>query len=738
MGRHVVVALLMAVALPVAAQDAPEVDLTDPAAVARAYMTACREGDAAAVLSLLDPEDAALPMLKEMAEQLARQPDEVPRFATMMREYLFLPMGMDWAVEMGDSAGEGDEAHVAFDASMTLQGQLVLGRQEDGTWRVKLLDSLRASAPDGKSFMAEQIAREGRQASGGPGAQHQSRQNMQALSQALIKYSGEHAGRLPPAETWMDELEDYLLDHSVFECPSDEDKPFGYAMNEALSGAKLPDDWEVRRDIILLAEWPGAGRNAHVLLPPGIELTSPWDGGVVVVATADGQVTFLQAGQTLASVRTAERAVDTCRDHLQELVRAARKYALDHKGILPAADTWEDDLAAYIEPERVNRGGRRTDRASRENLQALYKAFDEYADDHDQTWPDATQWVDEIAPYLLDLDLLKCPALPDNEYGYAMNAELSEQRVPQDWRVRQRTVLLFEWASGEKNAHATPMELLDAERPQPSGALVVTTAGGRETIVPAGMTFDELLEADDAYSTCSNHLVKLAGTMRKYSRDHDGVFPTAETWQEDIALYLLEDADLADIFTCPAAPELEFAYAYNEAVAGKRLTDLPDRGDTVLFFESDTDEPSAHGPLPPAEAAVHRHMASWNDSGGAFSVVALLNGQAQMGPGRQAPLLIPAQMAPLLLCPSAEGIEHAYAINRELAGKKAADLANHGQLVLFFESDLNVPNAAGNPATDAAAGRHASPRQMPDRSFHHAGHLSGGTQQVVAPRQDAP
>lgn len=737
MRRHMVMALLMAVVLPAAAQDAPEVDLTDPAAVAQAYMTACREGDAETALSLLDPQDAALPALKGMAEQLARQPNEMPQFATMMREYLFLPMGMDWGVEIGEGAAEGDETRVGFEASMAVQGQLVLGRQEDGTWRVKLIDSMRASAPDGRSFMAEQLATQGGPGGGGAGGQHQSRQNMQALAQGLHKYANDHAQQLPPAETWMDELEDYLLDHTVFECPSPEDKPFGYAMNEALSGAALPTDWNERRDIILLAEWPDAERNAHAPLPPETEPASPWEDDTVLLATADGQVVSLQSGQTLASIREAERASETCQQHINQLARAAREYALDHDGLLPAADTWEEDLAPYIQPEQVHRSGRRTDWASRDNLRELYKAFNEYADDHDRTWPDATQWVDEIMPYVADADLLKCPALPDNDYGYAMNVEVSGQPVRQDWRVRQQTLLLFEWASGEKNAHAAPLELIEAERPQPSGVLVLTTEGGQETIVPAGITFDELLEADEAYSTCSGHLTRLVAAIRKYSRDNDGVFPAADTWQDDIALYLLQDADLADIYTCPAAPELEFAYAYNEAAADKRLTDLPARGDTILLFESDIDEANAHGTPPKGDAAAHRHMARWNDGGGLFGLIAKVNGNTHQGSRQVHAEPAAGALERLLVCPAAEGVERAYAYNRELAGKKAADLADHDQQTLFFESDLNAPNAAGDPDTEAAA-RHSEPREMSERLYSHVGLLSGGTRRVYEAREDGP
>ncbi|HJN17573.1 MAG TPA: hypothetical protein QGH10_18855, partial [Armatimonadota bacterium] len=735
MGRCVMMTFALLVALPAFAQDAPEVDMTDPASVAQAYMTACGEGDVATMLSLLDPKDAALPMLKDMANSLGRRPDGMRNFVTMMRDYMLLPMGMDLEVEIGERTGEDDEARLGFSSMAPLTGTVVLARQEDGTWRVKLIDSLTASAGEGTSMLAEQLASMGGNQSGPDRSGNQSQRNMTALAQALVKYASQNNGLLPPAETWMDELEDLLLDHSVFECPSEEDKPFGYAMNEALSGAKLPNDYEERRGVLLLAEWPGAERNARVPLPPETELAGPREDGATVIATADGQVMLLQAGRTLASIRSAELDANACRDHLNRLVQAARNYALDHDGVLPASETWEDDLAPYIDPMRASRSGRQTDSQSRANLQALYKALDEYANDHDRTWPDATRWVDEITPYLIDTDILKCPALPDVEFGYAMNEEISRLRVPQDYRQRQRTLLLFEWGAGEKNASATPAQLAEAERPQESGVLVAMTEAGRATIIPAGMSFDDFLVAGDARTACRQHLQELVKAARKYARENDGVLPAAESWQDDLAPYLLETADLWDLFTCPSAPELEFAYAYNEEVAGKTLADLPERGRAMVFYEDDIDTANAHGVPPTGGSVVPRHV---REGGSQFGNVAYLDGSVEYGRPVAAVGAGAGPIGPLLACPAAEGVEHAYAINREVAGKKASDLAGHDRLVLFFESGLNVPNAAGDPVADAAPARHEQFRYEGQPPFHQVGNLGGSTGHVSVSRAAGP
>jgi hypothetical protein len=549
----------------------------------------------------------------------------------------------------------------------------------------------------------------------------------------MVQYAGDHDNTLPPADRWVDELEGYLLDHSCLKSPTKPDLECGYAMNEALSGQPLPDDWERRRTMVVLFESLSGERNAHAGVEDPSKLESPREDGTIAIATADGNATVLGPGESLVARFEQEQAINTCREHLHQLVRAARKFALEHEGRLPGADTWESDLAPYIDPVTVRQDDRQDEWRSREKLRALHKAFQEYAKEHGAL-PDANRWTDEIEPYLLDPVAFKCPALPDLEHGYAMNEELSGQPLPAGWQARQATLLLFEWTGGERNAHATPLQLAQADPPRPSGIRVVMAATGQVVGLPNDMTFEELIQADGLAQTCRDHLAKLVAALRKYVREHEGVLPAAETWQDDLALYLLETGDPEDLFTCPAAPELAFAYAYNEEVAGKRVADLPQGGRTIVFFESDLNVPNAHAPAPKTGGGPPRHMGSWNDAGGAFAHLAYLDGSAEMGRIQPVTESRPGPLALLLTCPAAPDIQHAYAINREVAGRKASDLADHGRTVLFFESNLNVPNAAGDPQKDAAApARHSSPGSPGRPRFNHFGYLAGHTDTVEAP-----
>lgn len=719
------------------AQETAEIDMTDPAAVVEAYLQACRQADAKTMMSLILPDEAKLPQLQEMADGLAQQRERGVGFLDYLTDFLLLPVGVEWERQVGEGAAEGGETRFAIKTSAVFEETVVLARQEDGTWRVKLIDSLNASSDDGTSMLARNLVGSPRGGRGQDPSVWASQRNLRELAQAMMEYAGDHNNRLPLADRWVDELEGYILDHSRFKCPTKPDLEYGYAMNEALSGKPLPDDWETRRTMVVLFESLAGERNAHARVEEPPNLESPRADGTIVVATADGNATVLRPGESLVGRLEAQQAIGTCRDHLEQLVRAARKFALDHDGLLPGADRWEQDLAPYAEPVTVRQDDRQDEWKSREKLRALYKAFEEYARDHG-VLPEVERWTEEIEPYLLDPVAFKCPALPDLEYGYAMNEELSGQPLPAGWQARQATLLLFEWAGGERNARATPLQLAQADPPRASGTRVVTAANGQAATLPGDVTFEELMQADELAQTCRDHLAKLAAALRKFVREHEGVLPAAETWQDDLAVYLLEIGDPGGLFTCPAAPELGFAYAYNEETAGKRVAELPEGGRTVVFFESDLNVPNAHAPAPEAGGGPPRHMASWNDAGGVFAHLAYLDGSAEYGRPRRATERHPAPLAPLLLCPAAPDIQHAYAINRAVAGKKASDLTDHERTVLFFESDLNVPNAVGDPETDAAAPpRHSSPGSGDDRSFSHFGYLSGQTNTVYAAAAEA-
>ncbi len=245
---------------------------------------------------------------------------------------------------------------------------------------------------------------------------------------------------------------------------------------------------------------------------------------------------------------------------------------------------------------------------SQDHLRGLAEAFGEYADEHDSTLPPAASWVDAIEPYVLDRDLFACPGAPEQEYGYAMNVLADEIEMPEDWRDQRGLVILFEWRGAERNAAVMPEELADMEPFWPDGSIAFVDAGAWPERLPRGLTIAELAMAEEHASTCSSHLRALTRATLRHARDNDGMLPGADTWQDDIALYLLDDTGLADVFRCPAADGIDFAYAINSEIAGTDATEIRGHGDITLFFESDLNVANASGNPDIDGAAELRHV----------------------------------------------------------------------------------------------------------------------------------
>jgi hypothetical protein len=205
-----------------------------------------------------------------------------------------------------------------------------------------------------------------------------------------------------------------------------------------------------------------------------------------------------------------------------------------------------------------------------------------------------------------------------------MNAALSEQPLPQDWNARRGLLLFFEWPGGQRNASAMPQELAAAKSFRPDASIAVLDATGNARAIQEGTNWDDLVVGVEHSNTCHNHLNKLAQAARKFARDNDGRLPGRDTWEADVSLYLMGDAEGEDAFRCPAAPDLDRGYAINEQVAGKDAKELPGHDSLILFFESDLNVPNAAG-LPQRDAPVAgRHVDEWN--GGRTNNVVYLSG----------------------------------------------------------------------------------------------------------------
>ncbi len=391
------------------AQESPAVDLTDPVAVAQAYVGACLGGDANTVLQLLHPDDPLRKIIGEVAEAIDREVQETEiDFAAMWTEYLFLPVRMGLGQELIDSQQDGGAAEVTFKRNWQIDQKIVLVKLDDGTWRVKAVDSIKATRGSEESFLASQLAARGsREEVRGPAHIHQSYERLRFLFAAMNEYASEHGNRLPRADRWVDEIEPYVLEPEMFRCPAAPDQEYGYAMNVMASEQELSDNWTERGQLMVLFEWPNAERNATAMPDELANAESFWPDGRIAYTMADQDTGALSPGMTLADVEEAERRRNECSSHLRVLVKAARRYARDHDGLLPGADTWQDDLALYLLDEGVGE------------------------------------------------EVFTCPSAPELEVAYAINRQVAGQNA-RGLADHQNTILFFESDLNVPNAAGNP------------------------------------------------------------------------------------------------------------------------------------------------------------------------------------------------------------------------------------------------------------------------------------------
>jgi hypothetical protein len=103
-------------------------------------------------------------------------------------------------------------------------------------------------------------------------------------------------------------------------------------------------------------------------------------------------------------------------------------------------------------------------------------------------------------------------------------------------------------------------------------AVVIGCAG--TTIVSGGLGGTTLDQA-------RARLKALTEAFPIYLADKDDGAPTANHWMDGLAAYT-DDAN----FHAPGMTGAAYGFAFNEAVAGKHLSDFPDRSIIPLFFDS--------------------------------------------------------------------------------------------------------------------------------------------------------
>jgi hypothetical protein len=96
---------------------------------------------------------------------------------------------------------------------------------------------------------------------------------------------------------------------------------------------------------------------------------------------------------------------------------------------------------------------------------------------------------------------------------------------------------------------------------------------------------------------CSSNLGGLRTGFAVYQMWHDGRFPDARKWADEIYPYIGPTRHWG-LFKCPGdLSTARCSYAFNSRLSGKRLSDIADRSRTVLLYETTApgDNPSGTG-----------------------------------------------------------------------------------------------------------------------------------------------
>ena len=302
----------------------------------------------------------------------------------VLDEWSLVPGLLPATVQVQAVQTSGDRAQVRAAVKRPEHFEVVLRRGPDGTWGVDLYQTIPAAAPafgarfkhgyeHALSFHAQRQDQEQQ-------LRWTDRYRITAMQALLGEYAEGHGGTLPPADEWRDAIEDYCLDKARLEFIHELDGKHGVALNASWAGKRLPEGENARGRAILLFETDDTSRNA-VGDPARNQSRSTEGTPSAWITTGEGRV--LGVPDEMSAVERAARYADErlCRHRLKALCAAFCAYEADHDGELPLSDTWCDDIWPYLP-------------------------------------------VEERKP-----EVFVDPAVPELEYGFAMNVARSAQNL---------------------------------------------------------------------------------------------------------------------------------------------------------------------------------------------------------------------------------------------------------------------------------------------------------------------
>jgi hypothetical protein len=452
--RYIALAALAFVAAACPAQERAAVDRTDPQAVVAAYMAALDAADSAAAAEVMAGDrqfrEALIQVVREMNADMGV---EGMTFGLMLAETTFLPFGLPAGERTMQVQVDEQEATVSVTERSESVRKFVLIRDDEGRWCVDLRRSITATTGLERSFLVDEMltafaAAGGEEAEPFPAemAEWYRPSYVSSVASQLVEWADDHDGLLPPAESWLDDIESRRLWPDQMEQVAGQTNRYGIALNMALAGKALPQDEEGRAELVLVFECADFDRNMvgdpeTELLPVGAEQPAP------LIALASGEVLRVPFGLTPAEAAKHTRWSHRCRGNVTTLCSALLAYARNHEGRLPAGATWCDDIDPYLR-----------------RMEA-------------------------------DADVFRCPAAPELQYGYALNEALAGTDV----RMVQEphgTILILPAEAGVRNeVRAVPATVvagrhLGGDEQEGARAVIVGTLAGMVLSRPEGGPYE--------------------------------------------------------------------------------------------------------------------------------------------------------------------------------------------------------------------------------------------------------
>lgn len=87
---------------------------------------------------------------------------------------------------------------------------------------------------------------------------------------------------------------------------------------------------------------------------------------------------------------------------------------------------------------------------------------------------------------------------------------------------------------------------------------------------------------------CRRNMDSVGKALEAYANEHDGKFPSADTWSSDIEPYLVQGTDMKH--HCPSLEGdhgIGVGYALNDVFAGQEIDIIADSRDTAILVEVD-------------------------------------------------------------------------------------------------------------------------------------------------------